>query len=228
MTKKIIVGIFAHPDDEAFGPSGTLLLEARAGSEVHIITLTAGQNGMNPDGHDDLGEVRRSEWHTAGKLIGATGMHMLDFIDGHLDNIAMVEASVQVEAIIRGVIEGRGEPLEVEIMSMDLTGITGHIDHIVAGRMASHVFYKLKRAGLPLSRLRLTCIPRAADEPNIDWLYMEPGRTPDEIDETIDTTSVREELKAIARAHHTQRSDAEHRLTQLDQDSCHDYFIVRS
>ena len=36
--KKIIFGIFAHPDDEAFGPSGTLLLETRSGTELHLIT----------------------------------------------------------------------------------------------------------------------------------------------------------------------------------------------
>ncbi len=58
---KIIVGIFAHPDDEAFGCSPTLIKEASEGSEIHLITLTAGENGCNPDGHNSLGDIRLEE-----------------------------------------------------------------------------------------------------------------------------------------------------------------------
>lgn len=43
--RKILLGIFAHPDDEALGPVGTLLREVRDGAELHLITLTAGQAG---------------------------------------------------------------------------------------------------------------------------------------------------------------------------------------
>ena len=44
--KRVIFGIFAHPDDEAFGPSGTLLMETKAGTELHLITLTLGEAGI--------------------------------------------------------------------------------------------------------------------------------------------------------------------------------------
>ncbi|MFZ2494806.1 MAG: PIG-L family deacetylase [Candidatus Saccharimonadales bacterium] len=60
--KKVIFGIFAHPDDEAFGPAGTLIQEVQNGSEVHLITLTAGQAGSNPDNHEDPGAIRLKEW----------------------------------------------------------------------------------------------------------------------------------------------------------------------
>ena len=56
--QKILFGIFAHPDDEAFGPVAALLDEVEKGTELHLITLTGGENGTNPDNLDNLGEVR--------------------------------------------------------------------------------------------------------------------------------------------------------------------------
>ena len=72
--KKVIFGIFAHPDDEAFGPAGTLIQEVQNGSELHLITITAGEAGSNPDNYDDLGQIRLEEWRRSGELIGATTM----------------------------------------------------------------------------------------------------------------------------------------------------------
>ena len=60
--KKVIFGIFAHPDDESFGPSGTLLKLRRSGYDLHLIVLTDGEAGVNPDGIENLGEVRLQEW----------------------------------------------------------------------------------------------------------------------------------------------------------------------
>ncbi|HEU4830759.1 MAG TPA: PIG-L family deacetylase, partial [Candidatus Saccharimonadales bacterium] len=94
--KKIIFGIFAHPDDEAFGPAGTLLLETRAGTELHLVTLTAGDAGTNPDNHTDLGKVRLEEWRKAGQLIGASSMHSLKYKDGQLNNLSMIEVGHEI------------------------------------------------------------------------------------------------------------------------------------
>jgi LmbE family N-acetylglucosaminyl deacetylase len=227
--KKLLFGVFAHPDDEAFGPAGTLLLESQMGTEIHLITFTNGSAGANPDSTPDLGSLRLEEWRTAGKLMNVSGIHHLGFADGELNNIVMQEASKQIEQIIRNELKDHAEPVAIELMSFDSTGITGHIDHIVASRTAHHVFYKLKRDGLPLTRLRLYCLPRSAvPEPNIDWIYANPGRTPEEIDETIKITPILDEVREIVRTHHSQRADGAERLAGLDAGMAADHFIIKT
>lgn len=227
--QKIIVGVFAHPDDEAFGPSGTMLREARAGAELHLILLTSGQNGLNPDGAENLAEVRLQEWHRSGQLLGAHSMHHLGYTDGELNNRTLITVSEQIEQIVREVASARDSDIEIEFISMDTNGITGHIDHIVASRAAHMAFYKLKNSGLPMTKLRLACIPReqTGDEPNVDFVFMEPGRLPDEIDEIIDNRALKDTVIEIMHCHCTQREDCEKHLANLHERVAIDHFIVR-
>lgn len=229
MSRKVIFGIFAHPDDEAFGPAGTMLREVRGGAELHLITLTAGEAGANPDGHEDLAQVRLDEWRDSGRRIGATSMHHLGFADGKLGNNEMIEASEKIERVVREVLDRPGS-VEVEIISMDTNGISGHIDHIVASRAAHYVFYGLKREGLPLSRLRLVCIPRqqTGDQPDLGFVFMEPGRLEPEIDEVVDNRETVDEVYEIMRTHHTQRSDCEAHISRLGERVAIDHFIVKT
>lgn len=225
--KKIIFGVFAHPDDEAFGPSGTLLMETGAGAELHLITLTTGQAGSNPDHHPDLGAVREQEWRAAGKLIGATSLHALGFEDGHLDNIAMQAATEQISALVGQILAAHGSDVEVEFMSIDTNGITGHIDHIVAARATCLVFYRLKAQDSRITRLRLACLPATAlPTVNTDWLYMDSGRTSAEINEVVDARQYKDKIIAIMRTHHTQRDDCEALLARHGEALGIDYFIV--
>lgn len=208
--KKIIFGIFAHPDDEAFGPSGTLMKEIDEGADVHLITFTTGQAGTNPDNHADLGTVREQEWRAAGALMGISSLHVLGYEDGHLDNIIMQAAVAQIDAIITQTLSRYDEPITIELMSIDTNGITGHIDHIVAGRASCLIFYRRKADDSRFTRLRLACL--SADQlpaVNIDWLYMEAGRSAEQIGEIVDATSYHDRIVAVMRAHHTQRGDAE-------------------
>lgn len=229
MAKKLLFCIFAHPDDEAFGPAGTLILDARSGTEIHLITLTDGSNGANPDNVPALGATRLEEWRTAGKLMNVSGTHELGFTDGELNNISMQTASQQIEQIIKAELKSHTEPIQIELMSFDATGITGHIDHIVASRAAHYMFYKLKHEDLPLTRLRLYCLPRSVlPAPNIDWIYADPGRPSSEIDETRDISSVADEVRQVIHAHYSQRADAARRLATLDADMAADHFIVKT
>ena len=71
MHRKVLLGVFAHPDDESFGPGGTLARYARQGVAVHVIIATDGIAGtVDNDGrlrdHDSLAQVR-----SAGYLIPA-------------------------------------------------------------------------------------------------------------------------------------------------------------
>lgn len=227
--KKIIFGIFAHPDDEAFGPAGTLLLETKAGTELHLITLTSGQAGTNPDAHPDLGAVRHEEWQRAGALLGATSMHDLGFMDGQLNNLALLEATEKIDSIVTDIVNSHDGFVKIEFMTMDLSGITGHIDHIVAARAACLAFYRLKAHDDRYRRIRLACLPASQlPDVNIDWLYMEPGRPDDEIDEIVDARHLHDDIVAVMRAHDSQRSDGETAIVRRGANLGLNYFMIRS
>lgn len=227
--KKIIFGIFAHPDDEAFGPSGALLLEAQDGAELHLITLTNGDAGTNPDQHKQLGDVRLQEWRAAGKIIGAHTMHHLGLHDGALDNETMLHAAHSIEVLVSHVLDKQDSSTEIEFMTLDLNGMTGHIDHIVAARAACLAFYRLKAHDTRLSRIRFACLPHHRfPTSNINWLYMEAGRLPEEIDETVDARAQGDEIIKIVRLHHTQRHDGEAFLAWQGDQLGLCYFMVKT
>ncbi len=226
--KKIIFGIFAHPDDEAFGPVATLLKEVSEGTELHLIVLTGGENGTNPDNLPNLGEVRIQEWHEAGELIGASSLHHLGYIDGTLGNNDHVEITTKVSDLVKEIVAGRDD-ITIEFMSLDLNGYTGHIDHIVAARSACLAFYRLRSIGLPMERVRLACMSRD-DVPTVDthFVFMEQGRAHDEIDETIDGRAFTDKIHEIMRRHHTQRADYETVASMKGDRLGIDHFIVKN
>lgn len=214
--KKLIFAVFAHPDDEAFGPSGTLLQEIAAGNEVHLITLTAGEAGRNPDNFTDIAAVRLAEWRTCGELMGVHSMKQLGYRDGYLGTKSMEEITEKIESNVRQKIAGHDG--EYEFLAYELNGLSGHIDHIVASRATAAVFYRLKQSDQPPTRLRLFCIARKwMPETDVTWLYREPGCPPEHIDEVVDARKQLAKIHEIIRAHHSQREDAAIHLAQHDE-----------
>lgn len=225
--QKILFGIFAHPDDEAFGPIATLLKEIHEGTELHLIVLTGGESGANPDNVPDLGNVRIEEWRTAGRLIGASSMHHLGYLDGSLNNSDHLEITSKIIALTHEVARDR-QDIEIEFMSLDLNGYTGHIDHIVASRSTCLAFYQLRDDGLPMTRIRLACL-NTAERPTIDtsFVFMERGRSDEEINETVDGTIYSDQIHEIMRRHHTQRADYETVTSYKGDRLGINYFIIK-
>jgi LmbE family N-acetylglucosaminyl deacetylase len=223
---KILFGIFAHPDDEAFGPAATLLAETHAGTELHLICLTPGENGTNLDNLPNLGEIRDQEWRAAGKLLGATSMHQLGYEDGTLSNIKHVEITNKIENIVKETISDRDD-VEIEFMSLDLNGFTGHIDHIVAARSSCLAFYRLREQGLPMSRVRLFCWSHEnISAIDTGFVFMEAGRQDDKIDETVDAREQTEKVKEVMAAHYTQRNDSAWMLEKRGENIAINHFIM--
>lgn len=140
--KKIMIGIFAHPDDEAFGPAGTLLKLKSEGYDIHLILLTDGEAGTNPDGVPNLGAVRLEEWQTAADILGADSTHALHYPDGELKKLSEIESvklDASVSAIISNILNGYDEETEVSFMSFEPQGLTGHHDHIEASRLTTRM-----------------------------------------------------------------------------------------
>lgn len=223
--KKILFAIFAHPDDEAFGPSGSLLTEVEMGTEVHLVLLTAGEAGRNPDGVANLAEVRLKEWRAAGELLGASSQKFLGYHDGELNNKHLESIGQQIIDHVLNTIDDQTD--EVELMSTDLNGITGHIDHIVAARATSFAYHRLKATDERFTKLRLACVPRElAPTINTDWIFAEPGRASEEIGETIDARQYREKIIAIMKCHYSQRQDCQHHLDNRYDHIGINHFIV--
>lgn len=224
---KIIFGIFAHPDDESFGAAGTLLTETRAGTQLHLISLTAGGAGMNPDGHAGLDDARLKEWADASRLLGAAKTYYLGYPDGQLNNTSLQEAATRISNIIRQAVAMQPANAVVELMAFDFTGLSGHIDHIVASRAAALVFYRLKAKDPRITRLRLLCLSRA-DSPEVqtEWLFREAGRTAEEIDETVDARGLKDDIVTIMRIHQSQRHDADRIIAHRGDRLGLDHFIV--
>lgn len=226
--QKILFGIFAHPDDEAFCVAATLLKEAQSGTELHLVSLTDGngKHSANPDLVEDLGTVRLDEWHRAGSLIGATQQHHLGYTDGTLNNNDHIEITKKIEDLVKNATSDRSE-IEIEFITLNLNGLTGHIDHIVASRSACKAFYSLKAQGLPTTKLRLACLS-LDDFPhlNTDFTVWEPGLPDSSIDETVDMRDQAEKIYEIMHAHHSQRADAEFWINKLGDRVAVNYFTV--
>jgi LmbE family N-acetylglucosaminyl deacetylase len=113
-------------------------------------------------------------------------------------------------------------------MTLDLNGYTGHIDHIVAARAASLAFYRLQQTDARFTRIRYACLPSSLyPAKNTDWVYMEAGRTPEEIDETVDARALRDDIIAVMKTHHSQRGDAESAIKTQGDNLGLNYFIVK-
>ena len=81
--EKIVLGIFAHPDDAEIVCAGTLSLLKNAGWSVHIATLAPGDKGTAEYNREDITRIRKAEATEAAKLLDAT-YYCLDFEDVYI------------------------------------------------------------------------------------------------------------------------------------------------
>ncbi len=202
--KKIIVGVFAHPDDEAFGPSGTLFKLRSEGYDIHLILLTDGEAGTNPDAVPDLGVVRLHEWQASADILGAQSTHALHYPDGGLENISLSELENRVERCIKDSIKSYEEPIELSLMSFEPHGLTGHRDHIVAS--------ELTRRMITLCNAKAVwyfCLD-SSQAPLDGTAYYQPrARENSYITDRIDVSVWLEDKYRMMDAHASQRADAE-------------------
>lgn len=91
MKQQRLLGVFAHPDDESFGPGGSLARYAAEGKQVHVIIGTDGIAGSVEDPkhlltHDTLAQVRSGELSNAAVALGVTSIWSLPYRDSGMRN----------------------------------------------------------------------------------------------------------------------------------------------
>lgn len=135
MTQKKILAVLAHPDDETLGFGGTLVRYATKGIETHLICATRGQRGWfgAPDdypGADELGFIRENELRHAAQLLNLRSVHLLDYMDGDLDQTEPKAIIQQLATQIRLI-----RPQLV--LTFDPYGVYGHPDHIAIAQFTT-------------------------------------------------------------------------------------------
>jgi LmbE family N-acetylglucosaminyl deacetylase len=125
-----LLGIFPHPDDEAWAAGGLLATCAVAGVEVTVATATRGEAGPRPpELEGSLGERRAAELAAACAALGVGGPVFFDLPDG---GVAGIDPARAVEPFVE-VIE-RVAPQVVVTLGRD--GGYGHRDHLAVTRLA--------------------------------------------------------------------------------------------
>jgi LmbE family N-acetylglucosaminyl deacetylase len=84
-TRRALLAVLAHPDDESFGMGGTLALYAQRGVDVHLVCATRGEMGVMEEkfveGFRTSAERREHELRCAAQVLGLKAVHFLDYLD---------------------------------------------------------------------------------------------------------------------------------------------------
>jgi mycothiol S-conjugate amidase len=138
--KQSLLGVFAHPDDETFGPGATLARYAAEGANVHVIIATDGIAGSveasnQLQEHEMLAQVRSTELSNATVALGITSVWSLPYRDSGMRNTPANEhpdALIQqpLEQLIDNLMEYIERLQPQVILTHDPFGGYGHPDHI--------------------------------------------------------------------------------------------------
>lgn len=84
-SKRVLLAVFAHPDDESFGPGGTLARYSREGVDVWLVCGTDGNAGTVDaamlEGYKSTSQLRAAELCCAAQTLGLAGIDWLAYRD---------------------------------------------------------------------------------------------------------------------------------------------------
>lgn len=207
-----VVCIFAHPDDEAFGPGGTIAKLSRD-HDVHIICCTDGDHRGN-----GIKNIRAEELNSSAKILGAKDVIFLDFVDGSLSNNLYHQLADRLKSLL--------ETLRPQtIITFEPLGVSGHIDHITITSVVNYLFDRLSY----IRKIMYYTLSREAREMIQDYfVYMPPGHSKAEVDQIINVADVWETRLSAVRAHKSQPQDQKMVLDILSRLPREEYFFVRT
>jgi LmbE family N-acetylglucosaminyl deacetylase len=141
--QRILLAVFAHPDDESFGIGGTLAKYAAEGVRVALTCATLGEAGEINDASvgtvEELAEIRERELRCACEVLGVSELHLLGYRDSGMagspdneDPRALIQADPTevVGKIVRVIRQVRPQV----VVTFEEGGGYGHPDHMAIHR----------------------------------------------------------------------------------------------
>ena len=127
-----VLGVWAHPDDEAFLAAGVMAAARRAGHRVVCVTATLGERGTDDPQRwppRRLAAVRRLELRASLAALDVTEHHLLGVGDGRCAAESSPARVAQIAEIVAAVAPDT-------IVTFGPDGYTGHEDHQIVSRWA--------------------------------------------------------------------------------------------
>jgi LmbE family N-acetylglucosaminyl deacetylase len=127
MSHRTLLGVWAHPDDEAYTSAGLMAEFRRRGDRVVVVTATLGEHGTGDPKRwppRRLAALRYTELRNSLATLGVDELHILGYEDGDCaahdgtDVIARHITAVEPDVIV----------------TFGLEGMTGHPDHRAVSR----------------------------------------------------------------------------------------------
>lgn len=153
-----ILLVFAHPDDESFSCSGTLIKLVSQGAQISLITATYGQMGLSAEiqvsSPEELGEIRKKELQEVAKIIGIKKIHFFGLMDGQLFKYPL-------KTLVKKILPIMGEESPDVVITFDKKGGSNHPDHIKISKAATDAFGEYMKRVKKYVRLYHTVTPRS-------------------------------------------------------------------
>jgi LmbE family N-acetylglucosaminyl deacetylase len=150
-----VLGVWAHPDDEAFLAAGLTARLTDAGAHVAVVTATRGEHGTaDPAAWPPtrLARRRTHELRASLAIVGVTDHAFLGYEDGTLADVPLLDGVSHVAAAL-----DRVRPDTVVTFGPE--GLTGHPDHVTVARWVARAVALHPR---PVHVLRATTTARFA------------------------------------------------------------------
>ncbi len=131
-----LLGIWAHPDDEAYCSSGLMAQVRDEGGRVVVVTATRGEHGTDdpaawPPGR--LATLREHELRESLAQAGVTEHRWLGHRDGELAGIGVEDGAATLLPILE-------EVRPTVIVTFGPEGMTGHPDHRAISAWTTHAW----------------------------------------------------------------------------------------
>lgn len=148
MERRILV-VLPHPDDEAFGMSGTLSKEIRSGAQVTYACLTLGEMGRNMGvppyaNRVTLKHIRKNELEESCRAIGIQDLRLLGFHDKTIE--------FEDQALLDEKIDGLLEEVRPSLVFTFYPGYSVHPDHDACGAAVIRCIARLPEKERPIVR----------------------------------------------------------------------------
>jgi LmbE family N-acetylglucosaminyl deacetylase len=139
-TRRTLLGLWAHPDDEAYLSAGLMYEYVQNGDRVVVVTATAGELGTDdtdvwPSAR--LAAHRKRELAASLAAVGVTEHYVLDYADGGCAGVDGTDAfAAYVVAVDPDV-----------IVTFGPDGMTAHPDHVAISRWATSAWERTGARG---------------------------------------------------------------------------------